>query len=232
MPHVRLGQAADLVVVAPATADLLARAAHGLADDLLTERPAHRPLPGAVRAGDAHRDVGARRPRRPTSRRCARRGVQSCSSRPSAGSPAPTPARAGCPSRREIFARPRAACSTAAPARRTSPAGASSSPPAAPASTSTRCASSATARAASRATPSRAPPPTRGAEVVLVSGERRAARPGRRPGRAGDERRASCATRCSTRPPSADAVVMAAAVADYRPVERAGRPRQEDRRRR
>jgi phosphopantothenoylcysteine decarboxylase/phosphopantothenate--cysteine ligase len=36
VPHVALGRAADLVVVAPATADLLARAAHGLADDLLT----------------------------------------------------------------------------------------------------------------------------------------------------------------------------------------------------
>jgi len=36
VPHVRLGQQADLVMVAPATADLLARAAHGLADDLLT----------------------------------------------------------------------------------------------------------------------------------------------------------------------------------------------------
>ncbi|MEO7980724.1 MAG: bifunctional phosphopantothenoylcysteine decarboxylase/phosphopantothenate--cysteine ligase CoaBC [Sporichthyaceae bacterium] len=36
VPHVRLGQEAELVVVAPATADLLARAAHGLADDLLT----------------------------------------------------------------------------------------------------------------------------------------------------------------------------------------------------
>lgn len=36
VPHVRLGQEADLVVVAPATADLLARAAHGMADDLLT----------------------------------------------------------------------------------------------------------------------------------------------------------------------------------------------------
>ncbi|MCA0330881.1 MAG: bifunctional phosphopantothenoylcysteine decarboxylase/phosphopantothenate--cysteine ligase CoaBC [Actinobacteria bacterium] len=35
VPHVRLGQEADLVVVAPATADLLARAAAGLADDLL-----------------------------------------------------------------------------------------------------------------------------------------------------------------------------------------------------
>src|SRR5687767_12778412 len=36
VPHVRIGQDADLVLVAPATADLLARAAHGLADDLLT----------------------------------------------------------------------------------------------------------------------------------------------------------------------------------------------------
>ncbi len=36
VPHVRLGQQADLVVVAPATADLLAKAATGLADDLLT----------------------------------------------------------------------------------------------------------------------------------------------------------------------------------------------------
>ncbi len=36
VPHVRLGQSADLVVVAPATADLVAKAAHGLAGDLLT----------------------------------------------------------------------------------------------------------------------------------------------------------------------------------------------------
>ncbi|HEY0888907.1 MAG TPA: bifunctional phosphopantothenoylcysteine decarboxylase/phosphopantothenate--cysteine ligase CoaBC [Nocardioides sp.] len=36
VPHVRIGQQADLVVVAPATANTLARAAHGLADDLLT----------------------------------------------------------------------------------------------------------------------------------------------------------------------------------------------------
>src|SRR5436309_12942083 len=34
--HVRIGQTADLVVVAPTTADLLARAATGRADDLLT----------------------------------------------------------------------------------------------------------------------------------------------------------------------------------------------------
>ena len=34
--HVALGQSADLIIVAPATADLLAKAAHGLASDLLT----------------------------------------------------------------------------------------------------------------------------------------------------------------------------------------------------
>jgi phosphopantothenoylcysteine decarboxylase/phosphopantothenate--cysteine ligase len=36
VPHIRLGQTADLIVVAPATADLLARAAAGMAPDLLT----------------------------------------------------------------------------------------------------------------------------------------------------------------------------------------------------
>ena len=36
VPHVELGRRADLVVVAPATANLLAKAAHGIADDLLT----------------------------------------------------------------------------------------------------------------------------------------------------------------------------------------------------
>ncbi|CAB4340636.1 unannotated protein [freshwater metagenome] len=36
VPHVRIGQSADLVLVAPATADLLSRAANGAANDLLT----------------------------------------------------------------------------------------------------------------------------------------------------------------------------------------------------
>lgn len=36
VPHVRLGQQADLILVVPATADLLARATHGIASDLLT----------------------------------------------------------------------------------------------------------------------------------------------------------------------------------------------------
>ena len=36
VPHIALGERADLVVIAPATADLLARVASGRADDLLT----------------------------------------------------------------------------------------------------------------------------------------------------------------------------------------------------
>jgi phosphopantothenoylcysteine decarboxylase/phosphopantothenate--cysteine ligase len=36
VPHVRLGQGADLVLIAPATADLMARAAAGMSGDLLT----------------------------------------------------------------------------------------------------------------------------------------------------------------------------------------------------
>ena len=59
VPHVRIGQSADLVVVAPATADLLARAAHGLADDLLTNTLLTARCPVVLRPGDAHRDVGA-----------------------------------------------------------------------------------------------------------------------------------------------------------------------------
>ncbi len=35
-PHIELAQAADLLCVAPATANVLAKAAHGLADDLLS----------------------------------------------------------------------------------------------------------------------------------------------------------------------------------------------------
>ncbi len=34
MGHIRLSREADLIVVAPATADLMAKLAHGLADDL------------------------------------------------------------------------------------------------------------------------------------------------------------------------------------------------------
>lgn len=46
VPHVRIGQSVDLVIVAPTTADLLARAAHGIADDVVTNvlLTAHAPV--------------------------------------------------------------------------------------------------------------------------------------------------------------------------------------------
>ena len=84
VPHVRLGQAADLVVVAPATADLLARAAHGLADDLLTNTLLTARCP-VLFAPAMHTEMwehpataGQRRAR------CAP-AAPSCSSRPSGG---------------------------------------------------------------------------------------------------------------------------------------------------
>ena len=77
MGHIELSRSADLVVVAPATADLMAKAAHGLADDLASttllatdkpvlmapamnvrmwEHPATRPDGGA--GGDPRGDPG------------------------------------------------------------------------------------------------------------------------------------------------------------------------------
>ena len=50
---------ADLLVVAPLTANTLARLAHGLADDLLTETALAHAGPGARRTGDEHPHVGA-----------------------------------------------------------------------------------------------------------------------------------------------------------------------------
>ena len=59
IPHTRLGQSADLVLVAPATARLIGAYAAGLSTDLLDQRPAGHPCPGDRLPGDAHRDVGA-----------------------------------------------------------------------------------------------------------------------------------------------------------------------------
>ena len=68
--HVRLGHEADLMVVAPATADLLARAATGQANDLLTNTllmasgPCSSPPPCTPKCGSTP-------PPRPTWKRCA-----------------------------------------------------------------------------------------------------------------------------------------------------------------
>ena len=50
MGHIRLSREADLIVVAPASADLLAKLAHGLADDLASTDPAGGRQAGADRA--------------------------------------------------------------------------------------------------------------------------------------------------------------------------------------
>ena len=57
LAHVRWGQQADLVIVAPATAHLIARMAQGLADDALTSLLLAAHGAGAARARHERRDV-------------------------------------------------------------------------------------------------------------------------------------------------------------------------------
>ena len=182
--------------------------------------PAHRPLPGAVRAGDAHRDVGA--PGHPGQRRHPARPRASHVLDPAVGPahrrrhrPGPA-ARAG----RDRRGRP----SLLARRRRRAAAdlgraGTSWSPPAAPASRSTRCASSATAPPASRASRSPARPRPAGAAVTLVAANVAVPTAGRASTVvARRDRRRAARRRCDGRGADADVVVMAAAVADFRPA--------------
>jgi phosphopantothenoylcysteine decarboxylase/phosphopantothenate--cysteine ligase len=59
MGHIRLSREADLLVVAPATADLIARMAAGMADDLAATTLARLGQADPDRAGDERADVGA-----------------------------------------------------------------------------------------------------------------------------------------------------------------------------
>ncbi len=83
VPHVKLGQTADLVFVAPATADLLARAVAGVSDDLLTATLLTARWPGGLRARPCTRRCGSTRPPSTTSPRSAP-AARSWSSPPSA----------------------------------------------------------------------------------------------------------------------------------------------------
>ncbi len=157
VPHVRIGQGADLVVVAPATADMLAKAAHGLADDLLTNTLLTARCP-VVFAPAMHTEMWEHPATQENVATLRRRGAVVIE--PAVGRltgvdtgkgrlPEPVGDLRGLPPgarARRHRARPRRA-------------GTSSSAPAAPASRSTRSASSATAPPASRGTPSPAPPP-------------------------------------------------------------------------
>ena len=85
IPHTRLGQDADLVLVAPATARLLSAYAAGYSHDLLDQRAAGDPGAGRGLSRDAHRDVGAPggagQPRAAASPRRARRAARGGSPR-------------------------------------------------------------------------------------------------------------------------------------------------------
>ena len=103
MAHIELSRDRDLILVAPATADFLAKVAHGLADDLLVDAVPGAPLPADGRAGDERRDVGqpgdaAQRARAARGRRALRRA------RRRATRPAAKSAWAACSSRTQIVA--------------------------------------------------------------------------------------------------------------------------------
>ena len=75
MAHIDLTRDADAVVVAPASADFIAKLAHGAADDLLSTLCLARDVPAAGRAGDEPADVGQARPPSATSRRLDDDGI-------------------------------------------------------------------------------------------------------------------------------------------------------------
>ncbi len=75
MAHIELSRGADAIVVAPATADFIAKLAHGLADDLLDHAVPGAQLPAAGGAGDEPRDVGEPGHRSATSRSLRDDGV-------------------------------------------------------------------------------------------------------------------------------------------------------------
>ena len=220
VPHVRIGQSADLVVVAPGHGRPAGEGRTRPRRRPPDQHPAHRPVPGRLRAGHAHRDVGA--PGHPGQRRDA--ALARCARhRPRRGPPhrqghrrRPPPRARGAVCRVPRDRRGwRAAAPAEAPAA-ISRAGASSSPPAAPASRSTRCATSATARPASRAWPSPRGGRPRG-EGHPRGRQRRApgARGHRRRARRDDPRAAAAVEEAAD---GADVVVMAAAPADFRPA--------------
>ena len=156
MSHIELARWADFVIIAPATADFLARLATGQADDLLTTLCLATDAPIAL-APAMNRLMWAMPPRRPTSPRSSR-AASTSGDRARATRPAAKSAPAACSSPRnspafvvEHASRPRARWR----------ASACCSPRGRRANASTRCASSAIAareRWGSRSPPPRAKP--------------------------------------------------------------------------
>ena len=222
MGHIELSRSADLVVVAPATADLIAK---------LAARPGQRPRQhaaarhrqaGAARAGDERADVAA--PGDPAQPRALCAPTARWSSAPTrARWPAASSGRAGWPSRRRSSPR-----STRRSAAGRSPAGTCSSPPGRRTSRSTRCATSPTARPAGRAPRSPRRWRARGARVTFVTGPAEAPRPARRRPSSRSRPRAEMLAAVEAALP-ADAAVFAAAVADWRVIDGRGSQGEEGR---
>ena len=79
--HIDLAQSADLILVAPASANLLAKMAHGLADDHALDLPARRPAHHAAAGRARHecRDVGPSGDARESGDACRRAACRWCS---------------------------------------------------------------------------------------------------------------------------------------------------------
>ena len=228
VPHVRIGQEADLVVVAPATADLLARAVAGRADDLLTATLLTARCP-VLFAPAMHTEMWLHPATVDNVATLRRRGavvLEPASGRLTGADTGAGPAARG---RGDHHAAP-SCCSTAPTRCRTTwPASRCWSPPAAPANRSTRCASSATAAPASRATRWPGSLAQRGADVTLIAGNTAglvdpAGVDVVHVGSAAQLRDA-----VSKHAPDANVLVMAAAVADFRPDPRGDQQDQEGR---
>ena len=240
--HIVVGDAADAIVVAPATAHFLAAMAIGLAGDVVTATCLATPGAGHRRAGDGRRHVDPPGDRRPTSPGCATTSATRSSS-PSRGrwlrvslawdgwpscraswTPSSPPSRID-PSGPPIPPPVRRSCRR--PATPTSPADTSWSPRAAPARRSIRSASSAIARPARWA--SRSPRrPSRAARVTIIAANVEVPLPGTatviRVDSTADLRSALLrVTHEADGSAGFDALVMAAAVADFRPVAPADR---------
>ncbi len=160
--HIALASTIDLLLIAPATANLIGKFANGIADDFLSTLYTATTRAGADRAGDEHADVRARGgAQEPRYARRARRAVR----RAGRGLPGVRMDRQG-PARRAR--RDRRGGRSDSPARRSAARpDASWSPPARPTRISIRCGTSATDRAAAWAT--RLPPKRRVAAPMSSS---------------------------------------------------------------
>ena len=215
VPHVRIGQSADLVVVAPATADLLAKAAHGLADDLLTNTLLTARCP-VVFAPAMHTEMWEHPATQANVATLRARGALVIEPAEGRLTGADT-GKGRLPEPAEIFDVCREVLARGVGRPPTWPAAGSWCPPAAPASTSTRSASSATAPRACRATRWPGPPPRAAPRSPWSPPTSRCpTRPGVKVVRV--ETTAQLRDEVVAAAGSADAVVMAAAPADFRPT--------------